>query len=68
MDISSLDSANRSLDLADGLTGRRADADALRLDCVRAEAPGGALEAATGRSGSGTIHPPPGTPGGAMGQ
>jgi hypothetical protein len=32
------------------------------------EAPERALEAATGRSGTGTIHPSPGTPGGAMGR
>jgi hypothetical protein len=68
MDKRSLDSATRSLYMADELTGRRVDENALGRGCIRVEAPERALETATGRCGTRTIHPPPGPPGGAMGR
>jgi hypothetical protein len=65
---SSLDSARLALDEAGGPTGRRVNENALRRDGIRVEAPERALEAATSRSGTGTIRPPSGAPGGAMGR
>ena len=61
MDYSSPVLARRSLDMADGPTRRRVAESAPRRDCIRVEAPERALEAATRRSGTGTIHPSPGT-------
>jgi hypothetical protein len=68
MGTSSLDSARRSLDMADGPTGRRVDVNALRRDCIRVEAPERALETAIGRSGTGTSSLRLEPAGGAMGR